>query len=68
MKEITLKVPDKKIDFFMELINQLGFEVSQDIEIPEEHKAIVRRRVEASSQHPNRLLDWDEVKDTFQVD
>ena len=65
MKEITLKIPDNKFDFFMELIRQLGIEVSQKIEIPEEHKTIVNQRIEKSNQNPERLSDWDEVQDNF---
>ena len=68
MKEITLKVPDKKFDFFMELVKHLGFEAAGDMEIPEEHKAIVRERIKQSDQNPERLLEWDEVKDNFRFD
>lgn len=68
MKEVTLKIPDKKFGFFMELVKQLGIEVAEEIEIPEEHKAIVRERIKKSAQNPERLLDWDEVKDKFKFD
>ena len=68
MKEVTLKVPDTKLSFFMELFRQLGLEVSQEIEIPEEHKAIVRDRIQKSRQDPERLLDWDKVQDSFKLD
>lgn len=68
MREITLKIPDKKFAFFMELIKQLGIEVSGDTEIPEEHKAIVRERIKKAEQNPERLLDWEQVKDDFRLD
>ncbi len=68
MKEVTLKIPDKKLGFFMELIKQLGFEVAEKVEIPEEHKAIVRERIKKSDQNPDRLLDWDQVQDNFRFD
>jgi Arc/MetJ-type ribon-helix-helix transcriptional regulator len=68
MKEITLKVPDHKIDFILELIEQLGVEVSEEIKIPEEHKEIVRERIQKSNANPERLLNWDEVKDNFKLD
>jgi len=29
MKEITLKVPDNNFPFFVELVNKLGFEITQ---------------------------------------
>lgn len=69
MKEITLRIPDQKLDFVLELIEQLGLEVSsEEMEIPEEHKAIVRERVQKSKANPERLLDWEKVKDSFKFD
>jgi len=69
MKEIILKVPDHKVNFVMELIEQLGLEVSSEVmEIPEEHKDIVRERIKYSKENPDRLLEWDQVKDSFKLD
>jgi len=69
MKKITLNVPDQKVDFVMQLIEQLGLEASAELEeIPEEHKAIVRERIKLSEENPERLLDWEEVKDSFNFD
>ncbi len=69
MKEIILKVPDQKVDFVLELIEHLGLEVSLEImEIPEEHKAIVRERIKKSKENPQRLLEWEQVKDSFKLD
>ncbi|MBO6793827.1 MAG: addiction module protein [Balneolaceae bacterium] len=69
MKEIIIKVPDQKVDFVLELIEQLGLEIeSEEYEIPEEHKAIVRERIRLYKENPERLLDWEEVKDSFKLD
>ncbi|VVU99101.1 MULTISPECIES: hypothetical protein [Mesonia] len=46
MKEIKLKVPDNK------LVQQLGFAVSQEAEILEAHKNIVRERNAAYQKNP----------------
>lgn len=67
MKEVTLKIPEKRINFFMELIRQLGFEVSRETEVPEEHKQEVRKRIVASDRNPERLLDWNDVKNDFKL-
>ncbi|NEN22429.1 hypothetical protein G3O08_02795 [Cryomorpha ignava] len=48
MKEITLIIPEKNLEFFMEFVKQLGIEVTDEIEISEEHKAIVRERIRTS--------------------
>ena len=64
MKEITLKVPDTKIHFVLELFKQLGLEVKEkDTHIPEEHKNIVLNRIKNTKEED--LLDWDDVKDDF---
>lgn len=63
MKEVTLKIPDKKLGFFMELIKQLGFEVSEEVEIPEEHKAIVRERIKSAKSED--MVPWKEARKQF---
>lgn len=68
MKEVTLKIPDQKFDFFMKLVKELGFEVSDKVEIPEEHKEEVRARIKQSEENPQRIVEWDEVKDNFKFD
>jgi hypothetical protein len=66
MKQVTLNIPDSKFQFFMELIKNLGFKESV-IDIPEEHKEAVRKRMEASSIDPERLLNWEEVQNEFRL-
>lgn len=63
MKEVRLKIPDNKISFFMELINQLGIEVAEQIDIPEEHKTIVRERIKTTK--PENMIPWDEARKQF---
>ena len=46
MREITLKIPEDKVDFFLELIKQLDLEVAEFDVIPEAHKEIVRERIQ----------------------
>lgn len=64
MKEIIIKVPDQKVDFVLELIEQLGLETEfEEYEIPEEHKAIVRERIKTSK--PENLIPWEEARKQF---
>ncbi|VAX34919.1 hypothetical protein MNBD_UNCLBAC01-295 [hydrothermal vent metagenome] len=58
--KITLDIPDNKYQFFIELINNLGFDKSEDIHIPEEHKAIVRERI--LNSNPEELIPWKEAR------
>lgn len=68
MEELTVRVPSERLVFFKELLKELDIEVAQQIEIPEEHKNIVRERIKRSEQNPERLLDWNEIKDDFMLD
>ena len=68
MKQITLNIPDSKYQFFVELINNLGFDKSEEVNILDQHKTIVRERTLRSNENPERLLNWDEVKDDFKFD
>lgn len=61
MKEVTLKIPEHRLSFFFELVNQLGFEVSR--EIPEEHKAIVRERIKTAKDED--MIPWKEARKQF---
>ena len=68
MKEVIIKIPDTRLQFFLELMQQLGFEVSQKYDIPEEHIAIVMDRIEKSDTDPDRLENWAEVKRSLKFD
>lgn len=68
MKHISVSVPDDKYKFFLELIQSLNFVTLEEVDIPEEHKALVRKRIEISNKNPDQLLDWDQVQDNFKLD
>ncbi len=63
MKQITLKIPEKKFNFFLELFQQLGLEVTEQIEVPQWQQVEVLKRMELSKANPERLLDWEQVKE-----
>lgn len=52
----------------MKLIEQLGLEISDESEILKEHMEIVRERIRKSNMKPDRILDWEEVKDNFKFE
>ncbi len=58
MKEIIVKVPDEKLGFVIELLDQLGLE--NDFEISEAHKKIVLERIESSVEE--ELIPWEEAR------
>ena len=63
MKEITIKVPDKKLGFFMELVKQLGIEVTKEDTVLQEWQK--EQLDEALEDHQNgkaNYTDWEDVK------
>ena len=52
----------------MELIKNLGFVNATEVSIPEEHKQEVRKRMAYSKENPERLMDWNQVKNDFKLD
>ena len=65
MKEITLKIPESKISFFMELVRELGLEevTTDDFLIPEEHKVLVRERIKNAKE--DDFIPWDEARENL---
>jgi hypothetical protein len=68
MKEITIQIPDEKLQFFMQLMKELDVEVFHHYDIPEEHMNIVRDRIAKSELNPGYLEDWDKIKDQFDLE
>ena len=62
MKEVTLFIQDERVHFILELLSQLGVEVSQKYDIPEEHMNLVRDRIAKSDLNPDLIEDWDIAK------
>ena len=56
MRKITIKILDFELSFFKQLVTNLGFDFEEDIQIPEEHKEIVRERIKKSK--PKDFLSW----------
>ena len=63
MKEITLKIPDQKLDFFMELVKQLGLEISEasTIVVHEWQKEEVLNRIKNTPTEA--YIPWKEAKE-----
>ena len=69
MKQLILKIPEKKYQFIIELLKSFDYIKIETDEflIPEEHKNIVRKRSEASKTDPSRLLDWEKIKSEIKL-
>lgn len=62
MKEIILKVPDHKVDFVMELIEQVGLDLYEKPEISKEQREEVKKRLELVDGGEMSTRSWMEAK------
>ena len=67
MAEIFVKVPDNQVSFVLDLLKKLGYSVAndQDIEVPDWHKEIIRKRVENRAQ--DNFVDRNTVKKSIRL-
>jgi hypothetical protein len=64
MKEVTVKVPEDKVEFFMNLMKELGIEEADMNNVPEEHQNIVRERIK--TEDPEEMESWDSARNQFE--
>ena len=62
MKEITLRISDSKLSFFMELVKHLGVEVVEDTPIPQWQKDQVRQSIQEIEAGTAELTEWETIK------
>ena len=67
--KLTINIKDSKVDFFLELLRSFEDFVTVeeagpngDAELSEEHKALLDARLARYKDHPEELLDWEEVR------
>jgi len=67
MKQFTIRIPDNKVDLFIELMKSITFvksiEEEKVTDIPEDHKSIVRERIQKYENLPKSYLEWDEMEE-----
>jgi hypothetical protein len=63
MKEITLRVSDKKVSFFIEIVEQLGLEViKESISVPQWQIEQVRQSKQDIKEVTAELTEWKSLK------
>jgi uncharacterized protein YlbG (UPF0298 family) len=67
MKQFTIRIPDNKVDLFVELMRSISFvksiEEDKIADIPKEHKSVVRERIQKYGNSPESYLEWDEIEE-----
>lgn len=73
MKQYTITIPDDKNEFFLELINSLGFAIQEggsfsveDAQVHQWQIDIVEQRMKNASDKTSK--NWNDVKDNFRLD
>ena len=67
MREVTIRIPEGKFQFVMELLRSLKFvkidkPAEQPYIITEEQKRLVEEEYRKFDENPNYGLDWEEVQ------
>jgi len=64
MAHFSVTVPENKVPFFKELLQNLDLEAEQvdDFELTEGQKAIIDQRLENYKNNPGSYLDWEDVQ------
>jgi hypothetical protein len=72
MKQITIQIPEKKVSFMMELLQNFDFVkidtllIGKGFTLTESQKEAVEIERAKSKNDRDYLLDWDRVKKTLQ--
>ncbi len=71
MKSFTISIPDNKEDLFIEMMKNISFvkKIKEEIssEIKQEHKQIVRMRIQRLDEHPESCLQWEDIERKIQL-
>jgi hypothetical protein len=66
MKTYSITIPDNKESLFIEWMKSISFvkkiEIVSDIDIPEEHKQLVRQRIKQMEEHPESMMSWEDFE------
>ncbi|HRY33520.1 MAG TPA: hypothetical protein P5531_11180 [Bacteroidales bacterium] len=71
MKTYSITIPDNKENLFIEWMKSVSFvkkiEDVSDIDIPEEHKQLVRQRMKQLEENPKSMLNWEDIESKIKL-
>lgn len=72
MKQVVVNVPNHKVNFFKELVQNLGYTENKREEgidvLTEDQKELVRQEQQKIKEDLQYLLDWEEERKTLKFD
>lgn len=68
MKQVTINIPEGKLDFFIELFQSLGltFSGEENHTIPNWQQEIVSARMKEIQENPSKSIDFDLMIDRIE--
>lgn len=72
MKQYTITIPDEEESGFIELMKGISYitniEKNSIFDIPEEHKQLVRERIEKYKNNPESYMTWVDIENKMKLD
>lgn len=72
MKQFTITIPDNEESGFIELMKSISYitniEKNSIFDIPEEHKQLVRDRIEKYKSCPESYMTWEDIENKMKFD
>ena len=72
MKQFTITIPDNEESGFIELMKSISYitniEKNSIFDIPEEHKQLVRNRIEKYKSYPESYMTWEDIENKMKLD
>lgn len=71
MKNYTITIPDNKENIFVEMMKSIPYikniKEATFVDIPKEHKEIVRNRIQGLEEHPESCLSWADIEQKIKL-
>jgi hypothetical protein len=69
MQQLTVKIPDNKLSFFMELVQSLGFvQVDKSSTLTDQQIELVNIERSKMKNDPSYMLEWEDARKTLKTD
>ncbi len=71
MQQLTVHIPESKVDFFMDLAKNLGFKVENNVQknvLTEKQIELVKEARKKIKDEPSEFLDWDDVRSSINAE
>jgi len=70
MAQLTVHIPNNKIDFFIDLATNLGFRIENNLQknvLTQMQIELVEKARKNIKDNPESFLDWEEARKTLKV-